>query len=61
LLHPALRTGEPYIARHLPWYKDSNKLTDEDVFYQMRADHNVSSWNKSHLPERYKKELEKQG
>lgn len=59
-LHPSLRTGEPYTARHLPWYTHSEKLTDEDVFYRLRLDQNVNSWDKEHLPERYKKELEKQ-
>lgn len=58
--HPSLRTGEPFTARHLPWYSKKNELSDEEVFYRMRLDHNVNSWNKEHLPERYKKELEKQ-
>jgi len=60
LLHPSLRTGEPYTARHLPWYSKKDELTDEEVFYRLRADQAVTSWNKDHLPERYKKELEKQ-
>ena len=59
-LNPSLRTGEPYTARHLPWYSKKDELTDEEVFYRLRADQNVNSWNKDHLPERYKKELEKQ-
>ena len=25
-LEDSLRTGEPYVARHLPWYQNSNKL-----------------------------------
>ncbi len=58
-IHPSLRTGEPYTAKHLPWYADSAKLTAEDVFYRMRADQNVNTWDKEHLPERYKKELAK--
>jgi GT2 family glycosyltransferase len=61
LLHPGLRTGEPYTARHLPWYSHSQKLTDEDIFYRLRADQSVNSWDKDHLPERYKKEFSKQG
>lgn len=59
-LNPSLRTGEPYTARHLPWYSKKDELTDEEVFYRLRADQSVNSWNKDHLPERYKKELEKQ-
>jgi hypothetical protein len=29
----AIRTMAPYIAEHLPWYIDTNNLTDEDRFY----------------------------
>ena len=61
VLNPSLRTGEPYTASHLPWYSDEKQISDEEIFYRMRLDHNVNSWNKEHLPERYKKELEKQG
>lgn len=28
-----LRTGFPYQARHLPWYSDSDNLTDEQKYY----------------------------
>lgn len=27
------RTPEPYIVRHLPWYLDSNNLSDEEKYY----------------------------
>ncbi len=61
ILHPSIRTGEPYTARHLPWYiPTEDDLTDEEVFYRLRADQSVNSWNKGQLPERYKKELAKQ-
>lgn len=59
-LHPSIRTGEPYTARHLPWYSSEDDLTDEEVFYRLRVDQSVNSWDKGHLPERYKKELAKQ-
>lgn len=59
LLNPSLRTGEPYVARHLPWYSDNKKLSDEEIFYRLRADQNVNSWDKDHLPERYRRELSK--
>ncbi len=29
----AIRTGYPYEMKHLPWYKDFSKPTDEDLFY----------------------------
>lgn len=28
-----IRTSFPYEARHMPWYNDSNNLTDEEKFY----------------------------
>ena len=31
---PAIRTGEPYVARHLPWYADSSNPTPEELYYQ---------------------------
>ena len=30
----SVRTGAPYAARHLPWYLDSNNLSDEERCYQ---------------------------
>jgi hypothetical protein len=59
IIHPSIRTGEPYTARHLPWYDKPEKLSDEEVFYRLRLDQNVNTWNKEHLPERYKVELAK--
>lgn len=35
--HLMIRTGEPYVARHLPWYADSMNLTDEDRYYVQTA------------------------
>lgn len=29
----AMRTGYPYQARHIPWYKTKEMITDEDRFY----------------------------
>ena len=31
--HLMIRTGTPYIARHLPWYIDSANLSEEDQYY----------------------------
>lgn len=59
-LHPSLRTDEPYTARHLPWYNTNDKLSDEDIFYRIRADQNVNTWDKGALPERYARELRRQ-
>ncbi len=40
----ALRTGVPYVARHLPWYADSAQPTDEQRYYREHADPSVSHW-----------------
>ncbi len=31
--HLMLRSGKPYIARHAPWYVDSNHLSEEEKYY----------------------------
>ena len=41
----SLRTGWPYVARHLPWYLDPERLPAEESYYRERADLSVSSWN----------------
>ena len=42
---PCLRTGFPYVARHLPWYKSPETLSEEDKFYRARANQTVSNWD----------------
>lgn len=27
------RTGRPYIIKHLPWYVDTNNMSDEELYY----------------------------
>ncbi len=34
---PAIRTGPPYIARHLPWYADGDQPDEEERYYRHRA------------------------
>jgi hypothetical protein len=41
----SLRTGRPYVARHLPWYLDPASLPAEESYYRKRADPSVSTWN----------------
>jgi hypothetical protein len=41
----SIRTGPPYVARHLPWYLDPECLPAEEVYYRERADPSISSWN----------------
>ncbi len=35
---PAIRTGPPYIARHVEWYTDSRNLPQEERHYRMRRE-----------------------
>lgn len=53
----ALRTGEPYLVRHLPWYVDSHDPGDEDRYYSDHTNSDFSHWNASALPERMTKLL----
>ena len=46
----ALRTGPPYVARHLPWYLDSSNLSAEDAYYREHADPTISNWDRDQLP-----------
>jgi hypothetical protein len=46
----SLRTGFPYVARHLPWYVDPDRLSDEDRYYRDHADPTVSNWDRDELP-----------
>ena len=56
-IHPSLRIGEPYVARHLPWYTDSTLLTDEDQYYRIHANASINSWDSDILKDRYSKEM----
>ena len=58
-LSPSIRTGDPYIARHTPWYSNPKLRSKEDQYYTLNMDVNVSSWNNDILPERYIKEMNK--
>lgn len=46
----ALRTGAPYVARHLAWYDDPRAPDEEEQFYRGRADPAINSWNREELP-----------
>lgn len=45
-----LRTGEPYVARHLPWYEDSANPSDEQRYYLDHLDPTVNTWDQELLP-----------
>ena len=46
---PALRTGAPYLARHLPWYVISDALTAEERYYRAHMSTTINSWNRQRL------------
>lgn len=46
----SLRTGAPYLARHLPWYIDPAKMAVDEVFYRANADPAFSNWNRESTP-----------
>lgn len=37
----AFRTAFPYVAKHLPWYKVENDVTEEDIYY---SKHKTTGW-----------------
>ena len=47
------------MARHVPWYVDNLKITNEERFYRDRANNLVTSWSVDELDERYVKEIAK--
>jgi hypothetical protein len=46
----SLRTGPPYVARHLPWYNNPDELSAEDRYYRKHADGTISNWDRDVLP-----------
>jgi hypothetical protein len=45
-LRPAIRTGRPYVARHLGWYTSTADPGDEEIFYRGRADPSIRMWSR---------------
>jgi hypothetical protein len=50
-MEPALRTGPPYVARHLPWYAGPRR-SREDRYYLARALPGVNNWDGDRLAAR---------
>jgi hypothetical protein len=46
----ALRTGTPYVARHMPWYVDSAHPGDEEEYYERHAVAGMTNWSARELP-----------
>jgi hypothetical protein len=40
----AIRTGGPYIARHMTWYTNSANPSEEELYYKAHVVPGVSSW-----------------
>lgn len=41
----SLRTGSPYLARHLPWYEVGPHVADDEVWYRRHLPPLVSHWS----------------
>jgi hypothetical protein len=41
----SIRTDFPYIARHIPWYTDSDNPSEEDEYYQKSLSSKSSFWS----------------
>jgi GT2 family glycosyltransferase len=59
-LHPSIRTGGHYVARHLPWYVNTDSVDPEEQYYRDRASGAVTTWAVESLDETLQKELAKQ-
>lgn len=46
----ALRTGPPYVARHLPWYRDPAVQDEETAHFVRHRRPDVGYWNHVDLP-----------
>jgi hypothetical protein len=47
----ALRSGFPYLARHHPWYENSERPSDDHIYYVEHAKPGLNNWSGGQLPE----------
>jgi hypothetical protein len=47
----ALRSGFPYLARHAPWYEDSEHPSSDQAYYRRNARVELNNWSGNELPE----------
>lgn len=45
---PSIRTGPPYVARHLPWYQKPGNVPEDEQYYRDRIAENSTWWTGSH-------------
>lgn len=48
----SLRTGEPYVARHIPWYTNTLRPNREERYYRAHARTDLNHWDGMELPDR---------
>lgn len=55
----SIRTGYPYVAKHLPWYENLNNQTEEQKYYQEHLINQSSFWSVTEIDllRKYNKEL----
>jgi hypothetical protein len=46
-----IRTGFPYLARHAPWYENSDRPSDDHVYYIRHARPGLNNWGGDRLPD----------
>ena len=49
IVSPCLRTKEPYVARHMPWYSDTIKMDYEEKYYISQANAKFQSCGETKL------------
>jgi hypothetical protein len=49
---PSIRTGAPYVARHLPWYDNTAEPSEEVLYYRQHSDRALTHWTRESLPGR---------
>ncbi|HET9111698.1 MAG TPA: hypothetical protein VFN78_12795 [Ktedonobacterales bacterium] len=57
----ALRTGEPYVARHTPWYANTRRPDREERYYRAHTRADVNHWDGTELPDRLYTMMENAG
>ena len=57
---PSIRTGPPYVARHLSWYDDTANPSDELIYYREHSDRSLTHWTRPTIPARERLLLDRQ-
>jgi tetratricopeptide (TPR) repeat protein len=58
---PGIRTGPPYVARHLTWYSDSANPDEEEQYYRAHAVAGVTNWSAVELPVELRQKISELG